>query len=215
MAGTVEAVGANVTRFKAGDEVFGGVQRRTRGIRRRDARTATIVAEARRSLSSRKPPAIPIAAVTALQALRDHGHIAAGQKVLINGASGGVGTYAVQIAKALGAEVTAVCSTRNVELVRSLGADHVIDYTKARFHRRRRAVRPHRRQRRQSRLLRSQTRGETGRHHRHRQRAEEESVPRAHERVISSRQCWRLRRPAARVLRRGRDTSRTSKFSPA
>jgi NADPH:quinone reductase-like Zn-dependent oxidoreductase len=127
-AGIVESVGAKVTRFKPGDEVFGAAGGALAEY--------IVVREAGNILP--KPPrmsleeasAIPIAAITALQGLRDHGHIAAGQKVLINGASGGVGTYAVQIAKSFGAEVTAVCSTRNVELVRSLGADHVIDYTK-------------------------------------------------------------------------------------
>jgi NADPH:quinone reductase-like Zn-dependent oxidoreductase len=125
-AGTVEAVGAKVTRFKPGDEVFGG---------RSGALAQYIVARADRAVAI-KPPnlsfeqagAVAIAATTALQGLRDAGQLRAGQKVLINGASGGVGTFAVQIAKAMGAEVTGVCSTRNVELVRSLGADHVIDY---------------------------------------------------------------------------------------
>ena len=130
-AGVVEAVGSNVTKFKPGDEVFGA---------RSGSMAEYVTAKADRSIV-RKPAnitfeqaaAIPIAAVTALQGLRDQGRLQPGQKVLINGASGGVGTFAVQIAKALGAEVTGVCSTRNVELVRSLGADHVIDYTKENF----------------------------------------------------------------------------------
>jgi NADPH:quinone reductase-like Zn-dependent oxidoreductase len=125
-AGTVEAVGRNVTRFKPGDEVFGG---------RSGALAQYVVARADRAValkptnvSFEQAGAVAIAATTALQGLRDAGQLKAGQKVLINGASGGVGTFAVQIAKAMGAEVTGVCSTRNVELVRSLGADHVIDY---------------------------------------------------------------------------------------
>ncbi|HEX5160589.1 MAG TPA: NAD(P)-dependent alcohol dehydrogenase [Steroidobacteraceae bacterium] len=125
-AGTVEAVGKNVTQYKVGDEVFGGangafgeyVAAREKSIALKPAQ-----------ISFEQAAAIPIAGLTALQALRDEGQLQAGQKVLINGASGGVGTYAVQIAKAMGAEVTAVCSTKNLELVRSLGADHVIDYT--------------------------------------------------------------------------------------
>ncbi|HEU4532186.1 MAG TPA: NAD(P)-dependent alcohol dehydrogenase [Steroidobacteraceae bacterium] len=130
-AGTVEAVGKQVTRFKPGDEVFGG---------RNGAFAEYLVVREHRAVAL-KPPnmtfeeaaAIPVAAVTALQGLRDQGHIQAGQKVLINGASGGVGTYAVQIAKSYGAEVTGVCSTRNVEMVRSIGADHVIDYKQEDF----------------------------------------------------------------------------------
>ncbi|HEU4779048.1 MAG TPA: NAD(P)-dependent alcohol dehydrogenase, partial [Steroidobacteraceae bacterium] len=130
-AGIVESVGAGVTRFKAGDEVFGGKGGALAEyvVAREDADIVLKPA----GMTFEQAAAIPIAAVTALQALRDHGRIVAGQKVLINGASGGVGTYAVQIAKSYGAEVTGVCSTRNVELVRSLGADHVIDYTQEDF----------------------------------------------------------------------------------
>jgi NADPH:quinone reductase-like Zn-dependent oxidoreductase len=130
-AGTVEAVGKNVTNFKPGDEVFGG----------RDGALAEYVSALADRAVVPKPAnmtfeqaaAVPVAAITALQGLRDKGKIQAGQKVLINGASGGVGTFAVQIAKAFGTEVTGVCSTRNVDLVRSIGADHVIDYTKEDF----------------------------------------------------------------------------------
>jgi NADPH:quinone reductase-like Zn-dependent oxidoreductase len=130
-AGTVEKVGKAVTQFKPGDEVFGGADgafaelvavRETRAIALKPA-----------NVSFAEAAAAPVAAVTALQALRDKGLLKAGQKVLINGASGGVGTFAVQIAKVLGAEVTGVCSTRNVALVSKLGADHVIDYTHADF----------------------------------------------------------------------------------
>ena len=130
-AGIVEAVGKNVTRFKAGDEVFGG----------RNGAFAEYVCVREDRLAALKPAnltfeqaaSVDIAGVTALQALRDRGNVQPGQKVLINGASGGVGTFAVQIAKVFGAEVTGVCSTRNVDLVRSIGADHVIDYTKEDF----------------------------------------------------------------------------------
>lgn len=130
-AGTVESVGAKVTRFKPGDEVFGGAGGALAEyvIAKEDGDVVQKPAK----LTFEQAAAIPLAAVTALQALRDHGGIAAGQKVLINGASGGVGTYAVQLAKSFGAEVTGVCSTRNVELVRSLGADRVIDYTQENF----------------------------------------------------------------------------------
>jgi len=126
MAGVVEAVGKDITKFKVGDEVF-GTGRGAFGeyIRTREIRIALKPA----SVSFEEAAAIPVAALTALQGLRDTGKVKAGQTVLINGASGGVGTYAVQLANVLGAEVTAVCSGRNAELVRSLGADHVIDYT--------------------------------------------------------------------------------------
>jgi len=130
-AGTVEAVGRNVTQFKPGDEVFGG---------RTGAFAHYIVARADRAIvpkpanvSMEQAAGVAIAGVTALQALRDKGALQAGQSVLVNGASGGVGAFAVQIAKALGAEVTGVTSTRNVELVRSLGADHIVDYTQENF----------------------------------------------------------------------------------
>jgi NADPH:quinone reductase-like Zn-dependent oxidoreductase len=126
-AGTVEAVGKNVTQFKPGDEVFGG----------KGGAFAEYVVIAEKylvmkpaNITFEQAGGVQIAGLTALQGLRDKGNIQPGQKVLINGASGGVGTFAVQIAKMLGAHVSGVCSTRNVELVRSLGADHVFDYTK-------------------------------------------------------------------------------------
>jgi len=127
-AGTVVAIGKNVTRFQPGDEVFGGgsgafAEYITVGEDRALAMKPA-------NMSFAQAAAVPIAAITALQALRDKGKIRAGHKVLINGASGGVGTFAVQIAKSFGAEVTGVCSTRNLEMVRSIGADYVIDYTR-------------------------------------------------------------------------------------
>ena len=125
-AGIVEAVGDRVAGFRPGDEVFGGVQ----GAFAEFAAVAGDRAVARKpaGVSFEDAGTLAVAGTTALQAVRDHGGVAAGQHVLVNGASGGVGTFAVQIAKALGAEVTAVCSTRNVELVSGLGPDHVIDY---------------------------------------------------------------------------------------
>ena len=133
-AGTVEAVGKNPAaagQFKPGDEVFGG-----KGGAFADyvcPRAGRAVALKPANITFEQAAAVNIAGITALQALRDKGKVQSGQKVLINGASGGVGTFAVQIAKSLGADVTGVCSTRNVDLVRSLGADHVIDYTKEDF----------------------------------------------------------------------------------
>ena len=127
-AGTVETIGRNVSQFKPGDEVFGGasgafaeyiVMPETASVIRKPA-----------NITFEQSAATGIAGITALQALRDHGKLKAGEKVLINGASGGVGTFAVQIAKSFDAEVTGVCSTKNLDLVRSLGADHVIDYTR-------------------------------------------------------------------------------------
>jgi NADPH:quinone reductase-like Zn-dependent oxidoreductase len=130
-SGTVEAVGKNVTNFKPGDEVFGG---KTGSFAEHICVLADrAVAVKPRNVTFEHAAAVPVAAITALQGLRDKGHIQTGQKVLVNGASGGVGTFAVQIAKAFGTEVTGVCSTRNVDLVRSIGADHVIDYTKEDF----------------------------------------------------------------------------------
>jgi NADPH:quinone reductase-like Zn-dependent oxidoreductase len=129
-AGTVEAIGRNVKQFRPGDDVFGG---RTGAFAEyvsvREDRAVLKPA----NLTFEQAASVPVAAVTALQGLRDKGRVQPGQKVLINGASGGVGTFAVQIAKSFGAEVTGVCSTRNVAMVRSIGADHVIDYTKEDF----------------------------------------------------------------------------------
>jgi NADPH:quinone reductase-like Zn-dependent oxidoreductase len=130
-AGQVEAVGKSVTLFRPGDEVFGGrsgafaeyvAVREDRGIVSKPA-----------NVTFDQAAAVPVAALTALQGLRDKGALQPGQKVLVNGASGGVGTFSVQIAKALGAEVTGVCRTGNVDLVRSIGADHVVDYTREDF----------------------------------------------------------------------------------
>lgn len=128
-SGVVEAVGRDVTNFKPGDEVFGG---RSGAFAEYVCVRKNIVTKPA-NITFEEAGGVAIAAVTALQGLRDYGTLQPGQKVLINGASGGVGSFAVQIAKALGAEVTAICSTGKVELVRSLGADHVIDYTKEDF----------------------------------------------------------------------------------
>jgi len=130
LAGVVEAVGSEVTRFQVGDEVFGvGKGAFAEYARAPEAKLAPKPA----NLTFEQAATVGISGSTALQALRDHAKVQAGQSVLIIGASGGVGTYAVQLAKVFGAEVTAVCSTAKVELVRSLGADHVIDYTQADF----------------------------------------------------------------------------------
>jgi len=129
VAGQIEAVGKNVTRFKPGDEVFGIGN----GAFAEYCLGRLSLALKPANVTFEQMASVPVAGLTALQGLRDHGKVEAGQRVLINGASGGVGTFAVQIAKNLGAEVTGVCSTRNVDLVRSLGADHVIDYTKEDF----------------------------------------------------------------------------------
>ena len=135
IAGRVEAVGAAVTQFKPGDEVFG----QGKGARGAFAEYACAdenqVVLKPANVSFEAAAAVPIAALTALQGLRDKGQIQPGQKVLIHGASGGVGTFAVQLARSFGAEVTAVCSTRNLDKARSIGADHVIDYTRENFSR--------------------------------------------------------------------------------
>src|SRR3954470_22122136 len=130
LAGTVEAVGADVSAFHPGDEVFGiGEGTFAQYARARADKLSTKPA----NLSFDQAAAVPVSGMTALQAVRDHGRIQPGHKVLIIGASGGVGSFAVQIAKAFGAEVTGVCSTGKLDLVRSLGADHVIDYTEDDF----------------------------------------------------------------------------------
>ena len=130
VAGHVERVGANVTQFRPGDEVFGGCSGAFAEFATASEKSLAMKPA---GLTPEQAAAIPMAGCTALQALSDHGRLQAGQKVLINGAAGGIGTFAVQIARALGAEVTGVCSTRNVDLVRSIGADQVVDYTAADF----------------------------------------------------------------------------------
>src|SRR5437764_1057241 len=130
-AGVVEAVGKDVSNFKPGDEVFGAKNGAVAGYICVNADRAVVMKPA--NVTFEQAGSVGVAGLTALQGLRDKGHIQVGQKVLINGASGGVGTFAVQIAKAFDAEVTAVCSTRNIELVKSIGGDRVIDYTKEDF----------------------------------------------------------------------------------
>ncbi len=130
MAGRVETVGKDVNQFKAGDEVFGSSMG---GFAEYACVREDKLVLKPTAMTFEQAAAVPVAGITALQALRDHGRLQSGQQVLIHGASGGVGTFAVQIAKALGAQVTGVCSGQNVEMVRSIGADHVIDYTKEDF----------------------------------------------------------------------------------
>jgi NADPH:quinone reductase-like Zn-dependent oxidoreductase len=130
IAGIVEAVGANVTGLSSGDEVFGSCKGAFAEYAVAKAEALALVPD---NLTLEQASAVGVSAFTALQGLRDHGDLKEDQKVLVTGASGGVGTFAVQIAKALGAEVTGVCSTRNLEMVRSIGADHVIDYTNEDF----------------------------------------------------------------------------------
>jgi NADPH:quinone reductase-like Zn-dependent oxidoreductase len=134
VAGRVEEVGRNATQFQAGDQVFGSMPlNELGGFAEYVCAHEDAFALKPARLTFEQAAAVPLAAFTALQGLRDKGQIQPGQKVLINGASGGVGTFAVQIAKSFGTEVTGVCSTRNLEMVRSIGADHVIDYTKEDF----------------------------------------------------------------------------------
>lgn len=134
IAGRIEAVGANAKQFQIGDEVFGDLSGcGWGGFAEYVSVPESVLAPKSANMSFEEAAAIPMASVTALQSLRDKGKIQSGQKVLIYGASGGVGTFAVQIAKSFGAEVTGVCSTRNVNIVRSIGADHIIDYTKDDF----------------------------------------------------------------------------------
>ncbi len=134
IAGVVEAVGSGVSQFKPGDEVYGDIAMRgTGGFAEYACASEEALALKPANLSFEEAAAVPMAAITALQSLRDGGKVQPGQQVLIHGAAGGVGTFAVQIAKHYGAEVTGVCSTRNIDLVSSLGADHIIDYTREDF----------------------------------------------------------------------------------
>ncbi len=134
VAGVIEAVGKDIKHFKVGDEIYGDLSSsRFGGFAEYTCAKETSLARKPANLSFEQAAAIPSAALTALQGLRDHGHITAGQKVLINGASGGVGTYAVQIAKSMGAHVTAVCSTRKSEMVSKLSPDEIIDYKTQNF----------------------------------------------------------------------------------
>ena len=134
IAGRVEAVGGDVTQFQPGDEVFGDLSGSGFGaFAEYVCATVDALASKPANVSFEEAAAVPLAAVTALQGLRYKGHVRPGQKVLINGASGGVGTFAVQIAKTFGTEVTGVCSTSKMDMVRSIGADHVIDYTREDF----------------------------------------------------------------------------------
>jgi NADPH:quinone reductase-like Zn-dependent oxidoreductase len=133
VAGQVEAVGTSVTRFRPGDEVFGSSKQLGGAFAEYAAVSEDALAPKPTNLTFEQAAAVPMAGYVALQALRDHGKVKAGQKILINGASGGIGTFAIQIAKSFGAEVTGVTSTRNMSLIQSLGADHVIDYTKEDF----------------------------------------------------------------------------------
>ncbi len=133
IAGRVVAVGKNITRFQLGDEVFGTAKGGSGGFAEYVCAHEKKLELKPANVSFEEASAVPMAALTALQGLRDEGQIEPGEKVLIHGASGGVGTFAVQIAKAFGAEVTAVCSSRNVEIARSIGAGHVIDYTRDDF----------------------------------------------------------------------------------
>ena len=132
-AGRVEAVGRLVKQYQVGDEVFGGDIWGAGGFAEYVSAVEERLTRKPANISFEQAAAVPVAAITALQGLRDKGQIQRGQKVLVDGASGGVGTFAVQIAKSFGAEVTAVCSTRNVDTARSIGADHVIDYTREDF----------------------------------------------------------------------------------
>src|SRR5207253_8742979 len=130
VSGVVEAVGTNVTQFKPGDEVFGTC---SGALAEYACASESAFVMKPDNVTFEQAASVPIAGLTALQGLRDKGQLQPGQKVLINGAAGGVGTFAVQIAKSFGADVTGVCSTRNVDMVRSIGADHVIDYTREDF----------------------------------------------------------------------------------